>query len=267
VWVIALSFLVMGPAIVGPGGSSGNVQYNNSGSFGGIACGSANTVLHAGSPPACSSVVTADLPTSGVTAAAYGGGTQQTPNITFDATGRATSASNVTQSGMRVLLNTVTGSGSAAISDTTSLTATYSEYDIVFDKITVATSGAAVRFQVHIPSSFQSSGYTAAVNCMIAGTSGSTSTENQGAASGMQISNADVSNTSNTVGINGLAHLNSLTAFVNITGFSSYNTTTPHVASCVFGGLYPNNGATVDGIQLIATSGNISGTMKIYGYN
>jgi hypothetical protein len=266
VWVIALSFLVMGPAIVGPAGNNGDIQRNSNGSFGAIACGSANTLLHAGSPPACSAVVTADLPASGVGAATYGGGTQQTPNITLDATGRATAASNVTQSGMKVLVNTMTASSQAALSDTTSITGSYVEYEVVLEKLVPATNNVFAQLQVHVAGGgFQNSGYITETLCDVA-----SATAFGAATTGIPLNvNASISNTG-IVGVTGIIHLylpaqNSM-AFDGHTIAQTTNATSQQI--CTVGGWYPNNGSAIDGIQFVFSSGNIaSGTMKIYGFN
>jgi hypothetical protein len=58
-----------------------------------------------------------------------------------------------------VLLNTLTASVSGTLSDTTSLTAQFSEYEIVFENFQPATTNASCVFQVHSGGSFQATGY------------------------------------------------------------------------------------------------------------
>src|SRR5271168_1685520 len=63
------------------------------------------------------------------------------------------------------LLNTLTASGSASLSDTTSLTGSYSNYEIVFENIIPATNGVSLELQFQVSGTFQTSGYVT----MIAG--------------------------------------------------------------------------------------------------
>src|SRR5690348_10699019 len=63
------------------------------------------------------------------------------------------------KSGPWTLLNTLTASASASLSDTTSLTSTYSEYEIVFANLIPATNNDTCSFLVHSGGAFKSTGY------------------------------------------------------------------------------------------------------------
>lgn len=171
------------------------------------------------------------------------------------------SGTPVYQSGGWTLLNTLTASNSATLSDTTSFTSTYPSYEIVFENIQPATATTQCQIQVHSGGSFQTTSYLASAAF------------NSGSAGG-QIAqttyvpcNAGVGAT--TVPMSGFVRVqspssttlpkiwNGQTSQPNSGGTSLYVTN--------FGGYWSSNSA-IDGFQLLFSSGNItSGTIKIYG--
>ena len=61
--------------------------------------------------------------------------------------------------GARCLLNTMTASNSAFLSDTTSLTSTYAHYDIVFTNLIPTTNAVTCEILLHSGGTFQTTGY------------------------------------------------------------------------------------------------------------
>ena len=63
------------------------------------------------------------------------------------------------QAGVRTLLNTLTASNSATLTDIASMTASYSEYDIVFENIVPATNTVTCEIQVYSGAAYQVTSY------------------------------------------------------------------------------------------------------------
>lgn len=165
------------------------------------------------------------------------------------------------KSGAWVLLNTMTASNSATLSDTTSITSAYTEYEIVAENILPATSGITLQFRFQVGGTFQSTSY------LSANVFGNTTTSaSEALTTGVLFGHgSSVSNTgsgqfgryllSNPANSAGCQWIHGDYIFSN--GTNAINGTS--------GGCYNSSGA-ITGIQLIASSGNItSGVMKIYG--
>jgi hypothetical protein len=152
-----------------------------------------------------------------------------------------------------VLLNTLTASNSATLSDTTSFTATYSSYDIVFENIVPVTNAEVFQVLVHSGGSFQATGY------LNTGTATTTFIDT--------IRSVAVDNTAGK-GLNGtvrVSNVSSTTTYKMVTGFVSafsgggmqmtYNS-----------GLWNTSAAAIDGFEFLFAAGNIStGVIKVYG--
>jgi hypothetical protein len=163
------------------------------------------------------------------------------------------------------LLNTVTASNSATLSDTTSLTSQYTDYELVLENIVPATSGTFCLFQVYSNGSVQTTGYLDAM--YYTSSSASTGTNIQptyipctfgalyNAVPGLG-GTINILNAQNTS-----APKNILLQTINANSSSAM---TPQQ-----GGGYWNGGNTaITGFRLSMASGNItSGTIKIYGRN
>jgi hypothetical protein len=165
--------------------------------------------------------------------------------------------------GSRVLLATLTASNSATLSDTTHITSTYNDYEIVFENIIPATNAVSCEIQIHSGGTFQTTTYLA---------------------NALQFTGGGVSSTAQTTFIpcgpsGGLGN----NAGVGISGtFRIYNPSLTSGAKHVTGQFSLVNGSanegviitgwwnggvgSVDGFQVLMSSGNItSGTIKIYG--
>ncbi len=161
-----------------------------------------------------------------------------------------------------VLLNTLSPSNQSTVSDTTSLTSTYSMYEVVFENLIPATAAQQCLFQV-ISSGVQSTSYVSGFNAATAG----------GAFSGTTNTTAIVCGTTGQTnaapGISGRIRIHTpsgTSAPKQISGELVGNSNTPASIFTVTGGYWNSNGA-VTGFQISFTSGNItSGTIKVYGY-
>lgn len=170
--------------------------------------------------------------------------------------------SGVAASKLPVLLNTVTASNSATVSDTTSMTGSYSFYEIVFENIIPATAANTLNLQVHVSGgSFATSGYV---------TEGfvpsGTAIVSISPTTAIPLNNTS-GQTNASPGISGhlRTHAPSASAIHSFIGITTYNgsgTTAPWTVSG-----YLNSVGIIDGFQISFPSGNIaSGVVKVYGY-
>lgn len=160
--------------------------------------------------------------------------------------------------GPRKLLNTLTASNSATLTDTTSITASYETYEVVLENIIPATASVTLEFQFQVGGTFQTTTYVSSSLFGTGSTTGSGSITT-GASVGV---NGDIPNSA--PGLNGTYILSNpgqtLTCKI-IYGQFAYGTRTGTSQGCYNGG----SGA-ITGIQLLAATGNLtSGKMKIYG--
>ena len=198
-------------------------------------------------------------PAAGALTAAPGGIIQSSVwNAIF--TDMTAAFTNVAQS--RRLLNTLTAATSATLADTTSLTSTFKDYEIVFENIVPATNTVTLEFQVHSGGTFPATAY---VNSTF-GTNGSATVLVNAATTYIPLTATTIVNTT-SVGMSGsitiFGPVNTASSIKNIAGnTSSFNTA---VVSTVVGGFW-NSIAAIDGFQILFTSGNItSGNVKVYG--
>ncbi len=163
--------------------------------------------------------------------------------------------------GTMILLNTLTASASATLSDTTSLTSTYSVYEIVFENLIPATNTQNLNLQVHSAAAFPATAY---VTSTIDSNGG-------GAPSGSTSTTAIVivrSQGNGSPGVSGSIRVHTpsgTTAPKMWVGQFVGNTITPAALLSNTTG-YWNGNTAVDGFQVLFASGNItSGVIKIYG--
>lgn len=165
------------------------------------------------------------------------------------------------QSGGWVLLNTLTASTSATLSDTSSLTATYSEYEIVFANIIPASNSTTFELQVHESGTFPSTGY---LSTGIGNNSGGVALFDN-PTTFIPLSHTSLV-TNSTPGLNGWVRVAtpSASSFHNFHGHTGYATGSG--AGVIDFDGYLNTSAVIDGFQVLFSAGNItSGTVKIYG--
>jgi hypothetical protein len=166
--------------------------------------------------------------------------------------------------GSRVLLNTITASNNATLADTTSLTATYSEYEVDYESLVPSSTGAATNCQLtlQVGGAFPATGYADNYFLSYSSTTSGSSTT--------YIPCSDTTTTiSGTAGVSGSFKMSApATSHIQMVRGAMYeaaNNTTFYQG--IFGGMY-TTAAVVTGLQFKFGSGNIaSGTIKIYGSN
>jgi hypothetical protein len=164
--------------------------------------------------------------------------------------------------GQMILLNTLTASGSATLSDTTSLTNTYSSYELVFLNIVPATTSTSCEIQVHASAAFQATGY---ITSYWGGTAGSTTPLTGNPTTFIPCSHL-TSVINAAPGVNGMIRISTPSAAAIHGWYGSFNVDTgANIAALTVAGKW-NTSAVIDGFQVLFSSGNIaSGVVKIYG--
>lgn len=166
-------------------------------------------------------------------------------------------------SGNRVLLATLTASSSATISDTSSLTATYSRYVLVFENLVPATNTVTMELQIHSGGTFQATSYLATatltnIGAALASISPTTF---------IPLSNTNVANTGQ--GLSGEVYIESPSGTTTpkiMMGSLAYPQSASNGGRADIMGWWNGGNGAVDGFQVLASSGNLtSGTIKIYG--
>jgi hypothetical protein len=247
-------------------GTANNILYNNAGTLGN------NTIasfLTGGTGIAVTGTTNATIALGG-TSTAHGlaiweGSGQNLGNTgtgtvgQFDASGGASADPSFT-SGPWTLLNTLTASNSATLSDTTHFTSAYNEYEITFEDIIPATTSTSCEIQLHSSGTFQASGY---FNANFGGTASGT-TLAQGSISAAFIPCSFATSAVNAApGINGSIKINrpSVSTIHPMFGqFVGSGSSTETVSG------YWNTAGVIDGFQVLFSTGNItSGNIKIYG--
>jgi hypothetical protein len=167
------------------------------------------------------------------------------------------------KSGAWTLLNTLTASASTSVQDTTSLTSSYNEYEIVFEDLTFsAASSASCELQVQVGGTFQTGSSYSGVDVF---GNGSTITSSGSGGTFIPcgvINGGIVNGFTNTV----LRVNNPSVAAIHV--WSGY-VTTINVGAGSFtgtaGGAYTATTGAITGFQILASSGTITGKIKIYG--
>lgn len=154
------------------------------------------------------------------------------------------------------LLSVLTASNSATLSDTTSFTSTYDDYLITFDNIVPVTNQVGFQFQVHSGGSFQTTGYLNAAG---------------GATTYVDMTNASITifngaGTGYTSAVK-LTNVNStaVNKWVTPSDRAVWYTAAGTVTAANIGGVWNGGQGIIDGFQVQVSSGNFSGTVKIYG--
>jgi len=168
-------------------------------------------------------------------------------------------AGGASSSGSRVLLNTLTAAGSASLADTTSLTATYKRYEIVFEGLIHATAGGAFRFRVN-QGGVQTTGYKGR---NIRGTTSSVSTTE------IPLQAGAVGETTEP-GLSAVLYIDNPSASIKhmVYGNGGINSSSGGAGTAetlTFGGWFDTAGV-VTGFEVTSSVGNItSGVIKVFG--
>jgi hypothetical protein len=169
--------------------------------------------------------------------------------------------------GVPCLLNTLTASNSSALQDTTSITATYTHYKLVFMNIVRATAAANCEIQVYA-SSYQTSGYLAGAYKYNASSTGSRNNATTYIPCDVNDSTSSDQATGLIGGISGEIYFDAPAAgYAKWRGLiSSYSTSPAEEGALIFG--FWNSASAFTGYQVIFSSGNIvSGTVELFGWN
>lgn len=183
-------------------------------------------------------------------------------------TAPATTGTIVTSadSGVKVLLNTLTASSSAALQDTASLSATYSAYEIECINMKPATVLSSLYLQVYSGGTFQAASYNS-----------SNTFNNSTGVAAAQITLVNSSGNTTAAaesGITGSAFIkvpSQTTMFKMLNGFFSW--TTGDTNGTIVGqmmnltsGYWGGGTGAITGFQVYFSAGNIaSGTVKVWG--
>lgn len=161
----------------------------------------------------------------------------------------------------RFLLNTLTASASATLGDTTSLTAAFRDYELVFDNLVPGTTTVTLELQVHSGGIFQSTTYLSSTF----GTNGTATILANAATTFVPLTHTTVTTGNN--GVSGTVKIYGPVTGTSLAKSIAGNTTGSNgaVLATMVAGFW-NNAAAIDGFQILFSSGNIaSGTVKIYG--
>ncbi len=169
-------------------------------------------------------------------------------------------------SGNKVLLNTLTGSGGATLSDTTSFTSTYNDYEIVFDNVLPATTAVQCRLKVN-SGGVQSTSYLTVSSGFNTGGSSNTASTTFFPCS---INVAQVNNSASGGGVSGrlIMYQAPSTTFRKMMNgtFFHLDSGSSLIDHSINSGYWDGGNGAVTGIEVSFSSGNItSGTVKIYG--
>ena len=160
------------------------------------------------------------------------------------------------------LINTITGTSAAALQDTTSLTSTYANYRILIRNLASATNSVTLSLQIYTGGSYQTTGYLSN-SSLGAGVGVSLTT-------GISLTNTSGNSSSyNLTGELLVTNPSSSTLYKMFTGSTTYydTTGTASVKGLFIGGAYTTNTNAITGFQILASSGNITGTVQVYGAN
>jgi len=167
------------------------------------------------------------------------------------------------QTQSRKLLNTLTASSSATLSDTISLTSAFSVYEIEFINLIPATTSVTLELQVHSSSAFQSGSY---LSSTIAANGSALASQAFTNCVGLSQSGAVPNSAPGVSGSIRVYSPSGTTAAKMWNGLVSYRLASG-MEPVVVSGMWNSTGA-VDGFQILFSSGNIaSGTVKVYGLN
>ena len=157
------------------------------------------------------------------------------------------------------MLATLSPSTASSIGDTTHLTSSYNEYEIVWKNITLSTTSLTFEFQIHSGGSYQTSSYiTSGTFFSGASVVGDNPTT--------YIPLTHATSTGSGAILSGWLRVStpSASAIHPFYGQASYFGAGPLFAPGITGG-YWNSAAVVDGFQFLTSSGTFSGTIEIYG--
>lgn len=232
---------------------AGDIVYWNGSTWVTLAGNNSGTLTlqeNASGVPSWASVAGTGTVTNAVIAA--GAGVSVTGTCTITTTGTCTVAAP-----QYVLLNTLTASSSATLSDTTSLTATYSSYEIILENL-VPSVTSVLELQLQVSGTFQTTSYSGSTTGFCGGAVVTTNSPT----TYIPLSFGSVS--ANYTGKILIATPSSAATSKLVSGTAAHINST--ACSEFIGGYYTGSTVAVTGFQVLFASGNItSGAIKIYG--
>lgn len=177
--------------------------------------------------------------------------------------------------GSMVLLNTLTPSGVASTTDTTSLTSRYRDYMIMFENVCPSTNTTVLQLSIATTgSAFFTGGYVSQLNVTVGGTLVNETSTTIVLLSGLRATTSVA--TATAAGVSGYLMLQNpagTNLFKQFEGKVAYQATngagalsTSNLAITAIGGMYAASTAPIVGVAFGFSSGNIAtGTIKIWG--
>jgi hypothetical protein len=160
------------------------------------------------------------------------------------------------------LINTITGTSAAALQDTTSLTSTYANYMIFIRDLKSTTNAVTLLMQIYTGGAYQTSGYL--------GGGSTTTVVNFTSTTGIMLTSTSGNNSSyNLTGALYITNPSSSSLYKPVMGETVYYdaTGTPSIKGFNIGGAFTTNTNAITGFQISASSGNVTGTVQVYGAN
>lgn len=159
------------------------------------------------------------------------------------------------------LINTITGTGAAALQDTTSLTSTYANYMIVVRDLLTATNAVTIQMQLYVSGSYRTTGYSGYYDYAGGGNGPLTtyiplSYPSRGSNVYQTYSTIFLSNPSSSTVYKPVIYQN-----------ANWDTSGSYYAPTVGASTYTAATTAITGFQILASSGNITGTVQVYGSN
>jgi hypothetical protein len=257
-------------------GTANDLLYNNAGTLGnaGIV-----TFLTAGTGISITGTTNATVALTTPVSSANGGSGNSSPaahtipinegsgsqnNTGVGSTGQClnsqgTGADPTYKSGCWVLLNTLTASNSPTLTDTSSITSAYIEYEIVFEQIIPATNGSTIYLQFQVGGVFQNGSYLGS-NFQFNNTASSISSSTVGVPTAVNAANS-------APGGNGRYLLSNPSQILTCKMiYGTFSFLSVNAIGGTSAGCYNGGSGAITGIQMAMSAGNItSGIMKIYG--
>lgn len=163
----------------------------------------------------------------------------------------------------RVLLNTVTVSNAAEIADTTSLTSLFKKYEIEIVNLVPVTNAVEMKMELRSAGSYQTSSYKGAGIGYRGGAESLGATAYIQLTAAAAVANADPGLCGNIT----INEPSSTTKKKHVLGQVTLNAVTFNVASYSFGAWWNGGNGAITGFRIYASSGNVTGALRIYGMN
>jgi len=161
------------------------------------------------------------------------------------------------------LINTVTGSGVAALQDTTSLTSTYAQYKILVRNILPATNAVTLALQLYSGGAYKATNYAASYFAPGGTATGSNT------ATFINLSYANrASGTYQAAYEFTISNPSSTTVYKPIFANAVvYDTASIYYTPLLVSGGWIGGTGAITGFQIYASSGNVAGTVEVWGSN